>query len=481
MLSQITVLLLHAAVYRLTSADGHRAPFGCTDTAIMDDQEREFAYEQYWGIRTNLVLGNYKDQQGNVPPKPQNMYVPTYTCSIEEMALKLADTCPQTAPTPPANYGLNYQQAPLDTAIGYVADEWTTQIENVTFANPYDGNPKYKEWANMAQATMTRFGCARASCTTFEVVICIHDVPDIKNGQDIYTPGTPCVAHTDCTTSTPAVCDDGLCYVIYTTPVSTSSTTPLSSTTTSAATVTTSTTPKPGTPAPTSSSTSARPSTTAPPAAVTTNANPGPELNQWCPANGGMLDRIRSLALDMHNYRRSQLAKGLVAKNNGNLLPPAANMRKMRYDCELEKAAQAHADGCVGGDSDPATRPGIQENVHSVYISQSTPYRMDAMRESVKQWWSQVRKVEGIGMAVTFKEHHLQSTIQWFTKMAWATTEWLGCAVTKCNSNGNFIIVCRYKPGGNIVNHVVYEKGAQCKCPAGYSCSTDEKLCIVIS
>lgn len=69
---------------------------------------------------------------------------------------------------------------------------------------------------------------------------------DIKNGQDIYTPGTPCVAHTDCTTSTPAVCDDGLCYVIYTTPVSTSSTTPLSSTTTSAATVTTSTTPKPG-------------------------------------------------------------------------------------------------------------------------------------------------------------------------------------------------------------------------------------------
>lgn len=48
----------------------------------MDDQEREFAYEQYWGIRTNLVLGNYKDQQGNVPPKPQNMYVPVRVANL---------------------------------------------------------------------------------------------------------------------------------------------------------------------------------------------------------------------------------------------------------------------------------------------------------------------------------------------------------------------------------------------------------------
>nr|AEP82926.1 venom allergen/ancylostoma secreted protein-like 9 [Heligmosomoides bakeri] len=436
----ISALLLLAAVCQPTSADGYQEPFGCNPALPYTDVTREQIMYQTYGGREDLVKGYLWDAQQKVPPKPENMYLPIWDCSMEEEAQKLADQCPTSTPTAPNNYAVNYGRMPPDRLAEFSVSEWREQVEKVVFENPYNGDPGYREFANMVQTSISRYACASKACPVNETVnICIYNAPNIQAGQMIYTPGTPCAADSDCTKFQPATCNDEMCLLVIPT------------------------------------TTAAPPAPTTPPA----NANPKPELNQWCPANCCMLDRVRVKALDMHNYRRSQLAKGLVAKNTGKLLPQAANMLQLRYDCELEKAAQAHADKCVAADSDPNTRPGIEENVNSLAITPSIPYKIDAMSESVKTWWKQVRLVEGIGMKVTFKAHHLQSTIRWFTKMAWATTEWLGCAVAKCDAQGIFVVVCRYKPGGNIVDHVVYEVGEQCNCPTGYSCSTGEKLCIL--
>ncbi|KAK6038731.1 hypothetical protein COOONC_23764 [Cooperia oncophora] len=71
-------------------------------------------------------------------------------------------------------------------------------------------------------------------------------------------------------------------------------------------------------------------STTTTTAATTTaNVHPNPSVNQICPQGPDSTDRVRVNALQGHNFRRSQLARGRVKKNNGNTLPKAANMRRL--------------------------------------------------------------------------------------------------------------------------------------------------------
>ncbi|PIO67559.1 hypothetical protein TELCIR_10685 [Teladorsagia circumcincta] len=48
--------------------------------------------------------------------------------------------------------------------------------------------------------------------------------------------------------------------------------------------------------------------------------------------------------------------------------------------------------------------------------------------------------------------------------MAWASTKQFGCGAKLCN--GNYVVVCRYSPRGNIVNENIYNVGTKCtECP----------------
>ncbi|RCN25111.1 hypothetical protein ANCCAN_29179 [Ancylostoma caninum] len=84
-----------------------------------------------------------------------------------------------------------------------------------------------------------------------------------------------------------------------------------------------------------------------------------------CPSTE-MTDAARKKVLDMHNWRRSQLALGKIpnGKNSYNC-PTATNMFKMAYDCDLENSALAYARQCSLVPSDVGTRPDEGENVHS--------------------------------------------------------------------------------------------------------------------
>ncbi|KAK6017253.1 SCP-like protein, partial [Ostertagia ostertagi] len=144
------------------------------------------------------------------------------------------------------------------------------------------------------------------------------------------------------------------------------------------------------------------------------------------------------------------------------------------YDCELETSAKQVADKC--STSPTTVLPSqVKENIHRIPKS-SARFRTDAMAEAVKYWWGLVRRVDGIGRKAIFRQKHESSPIRHFTLMAWATTEYIGCAVSlSCPSE--WYIVCHYRNGGNIVNEHVYMPGPTCSdCPTSYHCGAD-KLC----
>ncbi|KAK5977465.1 hypothetical protein GCK32_016004, partial [Trichostrongylus colubriformis] len=90
-------------------------------------------------------------------------------------------------------------------------------------------------------------------------------------------------------------------------------------------------------------------------------------------------------------------------------------MLKLKYDCELEKAAKAEVDRCLAYPSGN-NPPDVQVNI--ARISKSiAKYRKNAMLEGVKYWWKQVKEVNGIGVRAIFRTVHLNSTIQFFTRV----------------------------------------------------------------
>ncbi|WKY09790.1 hypothetical protein Q1695_002276 [Nippostrongylus brasiliensis] len=211
--------------------------------------------------------------------------------------------------------------------------------------------------------------------------------------------------------------------------------------------------------------------------AATTNAHPNPSVNQICPTNPGMNDRIRTKALDATNYRRSQLALGRVAKNNGRLLRTAMNMRKVRYNCALETAARESVNRCV--DTPPSNLPSnVQQNILK-FPQSAASNRVNAITYAIRQWWKQVRLVQGIGMKAIYRANHQGTPIMSFIKMAWARTLTIGCAVSgRRICTPNWVAACHYRVNGFAPGNNVYLPGTVCsQCPGRTTCTMPEGLC----
>ncbi|VDP13598.1 unnamed protein product [Heligmosomoides polygyrus] len=253
----------------------------------------------------------------------------------------------------------------------------------------------------MIQDKATKVGCTAKLCAggnNPSLAVCVYDVASVKENNlqiltevlfnfravaqqgVIYESGngvcTPTSAATDCTTYTPSTCDidTGLC-------LKTDATTTAATTTAAAATT------------PSASSV----------------VTPSGGTNTRCAQNSGMIDELRFLFRDMHNYRRSQTALGKTIKNTGRYLPQGSNMQFMRYDCNLEASAIQLAAACPSAATQSGTIIG-QLTVSSVATW------TDAVREIVKSWWRVVRQYNGPGMQVTFKTQHVGTPIASFTQ-----------------------------------------------------------------
>ncbi|CAJ0595903.1 unnamed protein product [Cylicocyclus nassatus] len=198
-----------------------------------------------------------------------------------------------------------------------------------------------------------------------------------------------------------------------------------------------------------------------------------PAENQICSMNAGW-DPVRTKALDMTNWRRSQLALGQVDKANSVYMPQAANMQKLRYDCELEKSAIARAKACP---EDQYVSVDVQENKNKIAKS-AVADQVQAMSESVKTWWKVIRNdPNNIGLQVFWRQKFESSTLPSFSRMAWALSNKMGCAVESCGSDWQ--AVCHYAPGGNKIEERIYLPGTTCtQCPAGTHCDSSLGLCV---
>ncbi|WKX88440.1 hypothetical protein Q1695_008238 [Nippostrongylus brasiliensis] len=338
------------------------------------------------------------------------------------------------------------QTEPLKAAL----TEWKDSITTATWLADNGYLAVIKQFQEMVRAGALMVGCSESVCAGGVVASagCIFNLPPLKNGDVVFKSGKGCTAGGPCDTYPSSKCDStaGLC---VTSSASTTASTAASTATTVA-----------------SGSSTASGATSAPSAG-----------NVICPGNTNMNDRIREKALTMHNYRRSQLASGNIAKNNGRYLPTAADMVQLKYDCDLEKAAKAHADTCSFAYSSAASSASTSENIATIPKTSTVVNRVDATSEAIKSWWKNVRtQTVNIGMLVTFKQKHVGYPIESFIKMAWAKSTKFGCGAKLC-SNNNFFVVCQYTPKGAIVNQVVYQTGSPCAaCPAASSCVSP--LCV---
>ncbi|PIO62994.1 SCP-like protein [Teladorsagia circumcincta] len=158
-----------------------------------------------------------------------------------------------------------------------------------------------------------------------------------------------------------------------------------------------------------------------------------------------MTEVIRARIIDIHNYRRSRLARGLVPNGpSGKTLDEGMNIYELAYNMNLEQEAQKYADTCPSMGSPLASRKSIGENFGMIPSSFATTY-YDAVNKAMRLFWNVIRRNSiNDDMLFTDQLWHKQPALLRFTQMAWASTYQVGCGVRLCADN--YVVVCRYYP-----------------------------------
>ncbi|CAJ0601524.1 unnamed protein product [Cylicocyclus nassatus] len=364
---------------------------------------------------------------------------------------------------------------------------------------------KYAEWMRSA---VTKVACAVKKCSKADTgsapeyaLVCATNQPPFKEGEDnvIYdvAPSTTSTTTTIATTTTTPVAPT------TTAPTTLAPTTIAPATAATTKLATTAAKESTGTPCPTYSTTPCptysttpcptytTPCPTYPPARLKREAGTANENvfkkkakfskatsgeNTICSSNKGMTDSLRTLFLNMHNYRRAKLALGEVIGYGQQRLSPAKNMLKLSYACKLEASALRYAAHCPSMRSKANARPNQGENFFRL-AKVGFPDFADAVNMTVYNWWDVVRDTPGIDKNAKLQTRRPRSPIVSFTQMAWATTRYLGCSIADCNSY--YVTVCRYSPKGHIAGKMVYKPGPTCtECKSGTTCEEELGLCV---
>ncbi|KAG7313366.1 hypothetical protein JYU34_000481 [Plutella xylostella] len=245
----------------------------------------------------------------------------------------------------------------------------------------------------------------------------------------------------------------------------------------------------------------------------------------------GMTPWTRHTVLQLHNRHRDNVALGLQAGH-----PPAANMRKLYWDPELERAAAAWARQCPARHDEcrgTLRFPALQNVDVRPVLARATEAQL--LADAVAAWYSGARRLAPESV-LAFRRAACAApggcNEHWYTAAAWAGSWLLGCSQALCTARARSCApyrrrrapdearnatpalaepdaaagvgwsplhrgapapprperrlvsytVCNYGPAGNVEGFPVYQAGPACsRCPQGTRCAdrTHRALCAV--
>ncbi|KAL1444609.1 hypothetical protein MTO96_029712 [Rhipicephalus appendiculatus] len=201
----------------------------------------------------------------------------------------------------------------------------------------------------------------------------------------------------------------------------------------------------------------------------------------------GLTEAERKSFVDVHNKYRSMVARGMVPP-----LPPASDMRKLRWDDGLAEVAEALAKQCHFRHDSGRHRLTVKfrhtgQNLAAFWKSNgdtngSSSWVGNDVEKAVKSWFVEYRHYPPA--AVTKFSENAVGPVGHFTQLVWANTEFVGCGAARFRKKdgrggATNLYVCNYADAGNRAGKPVYLPGRSCShCPHGAACESPAGLCV---
>jgi len=184
--------------------------------------------------------------------------------------------------------------------------------------------------------------------------------------------------------------------------------------------------------------------------------------------------------VDKLNKERRIIATG----NSVNSLPVATNMRKISWNDELARIAQMWAVQC-NMELDyyrTALIDGVPvqfgQNIARFEFNSDIGISETQINELVNYWINsyEPQVLDLINNKYTYQPPQDEYNLSYFTQMAWALTDRIGCGYARYkegdNQKSTSVFVCNFANEGNILDAKVYETGSNpCSaCGSNYVC-----------
>ncbi|XP_059095119.1 venom allergen 5-like [Tigriopus californicus] len=204
-----------------------------------------------------------------------------------------------------------------------------------------------------------------------------------------------------------------------------------------------------------------------------------PEKGKACGDNAqnniGFTAAEQADILKFHNEYRRKIAKGLETGAKVTI-PPAANMRALKWNDNLATVAQRWADQCEFKHDKMSNRlaPPFDTVGQNIFIAMSSKDTDEVpTKRGIDGWYSEVKDfASDVGsFSFTHETGH-------FTQLIWGDTAEVGCGYTKWLDGADYtkMVVCNYGESGNWKGEPMYKQGDPCsKCPSGTNC--DDGIC----
>ncbi|WKX94570.1 hypothetical protein Q1695_011670 [Nippostrongylus brasiliensis] len=208
-------------VFIVTAVTADPNVYQCSGSTMTPD-ERQSVLTMYNIARLKAARGFYF-RTGTKLPTAKNMRALTWDCELEKLAEKSVHPCGDR-PIPVAYYANNfrYMRASIPNKLSALeppvqptedpSGGFTTQSSSVV----YNGNPIYKNYANIMRSDTKKIGCSVRVCAadgvTVQAGVCVFDAPEMEKGGKVYEVGKPCQTSEECPHGDDVCVGLALCY-----------------------------------------------------------------------------------------------------------------------------------------------------------------------------------------------------------------------------------------------------------------------------